>query len=118
MGELSTVITNGLGGGVLIYIVIEVLVFLITLWILYAVMKTAVKNAFYAARSELNYTIRQALLDSKIDMKAGVTFVPDYMIPEYSKDERIRAEEKKWKEQEKAERDNGNKPKDSNQAIG
>lgn len=106
MGELVSYFGNQVGGGVAIDILLEIVAFLIAIWILYAVIKSAVKNAIVASRKELDYIIRKALLESKADIESGMKGIPDYAVLEYQhKDD----EEKTHEQEERAEWEYGRK---------
>ncbi|MBE0600804.1 MAG: hypothetical protein IH607_03390 [Firmicutes bacterium] len=59
METLISTVGRAVNGGSVLYIILEIVIFLIGIWILYAVIKSAVKNALFASRKELDISSAQ-----------------------------------------------------------
>lgn len=103
MDNLLSYIANEIGGGVLAYFVIQLIGFLILIWVLYVIIKNAVKKALIESRHELNYTIRKALLESRIDTSSNKTEIPDYRQEQTDMETRIKEIREKQKQEEENE---------------
>ena len=79
MNTLISTVGRSLGGGAFLYIVLEVIIFLIGVWILYAVIKSAVKNALIEAKGELGFTMQKPPAAPEAERSTGAKDAPEYM---------------------------------------
>ena len=77
MDTLVNLIASQFGYGAAAYILIEIIGYLIVLWVLYTIIKNAVKNAILESRQELAYTAHTAPAGPPTDRNAGNQAISD-----------------------------------------